>query len=80
MNANIVGYSLKHYAIVSFPDSKSKKGTKKAKETAIEAVRNENSSRLILGATFHGTTELTGETWVVEYVRPNVNNQPVHEG
>lgn len=78
MKTNIVGYSLKHYAIVTV-EGKSKKGTKKAKDAAIEAVRNENSSRLILGATFHGTTDL-GETWLVEYVRPSVINQPPHEG
>lgn len=74
MNANIIGYSLKHYAIVSVPESKSKKGTKKAKDAAIAAVMAENPSRLVLDTTFHGTTELTGETWVVEYVRPNVES------
>lgn len=73
IKANILGYSLKHFAIVQVP-SKSKKGTKKAMSAAMDKVEKENSSRIVLGAQYiksggMGTGDTPCETWVVEYVR-----------
>lgn len=68
MKTNIVGYSLKHYAIVTV-ESKSKKGTKKALTAAMDAVQQKNPTRIITGSYFVGPGP-EGEIWVIEYVRP----------
>jgi len=77
--ANILGYSLKHYAIVQV-EGKSKKGSVAGKKAAILAVENADASwqRCILGAQFTGSSKMgTGdkqcENWVVEYVRASVD-------
>lgn len=75
VTSNVVGYSLKHYAIVQV-ESKSKKGTKKAMQLAMDTVEKANPSRILLGATFvrnesMGTGDTPCETWAVEYIRPS---------
>lgn len=64
----IIGYSLKHYAIVHV-ESKSKKGTKKAKEAAEAVVKEAKEGRIVTDSTFTGNDGVS-EVWVVEYVRP----------
>jgi hypothetical protein len=75
IKVNVVGYSLKHFAIVQVA-SKSKKGTKKAMSAAMDEVEKKNPDRIILGAQYiksggMGTGDTPCETWAVEYIRPS---------
>lgn len=70
--AQIVGYSLLHYAIVAVP-SKSKKATKIAQKKAEADVTETNPERHVLSSNF-SRSALNGtvpcEMWIVSYVRP----------
>lgn len=71
--AEIVGYSLLHYAIVAVP-STGTKASKKAKATAMAKVTESSNLRHVKDAEFSRFEEVSGtrcEVWVVSYVRPS---------